>query len=82
MFDYINAGVPILVSDLPLLKELILTYRVGEYLPDRNPEVLAKIIRQMISNKTVYLKAISDAKKELNWDNEKKIFIEFINNIE
>lgn len=82
VFDYINAGVPVLVSDLPLLKELILTHRVGEYLPVRNPEALAKIIRQMISTKTVYLQAISDAKKELNWDNEKKIFIEFINNIE
>lgn len=82
VFDYINAGIPILVSDLPLLRELVDSYKVGEYLVERDPKVLASQIEQMISKKKIYLSSLKQAAEALNWDKEKKVFIEFIKNIE
>lgn len=82
VFDYINSGIPILVSDLPLLRELVSNYKVGEYLTERDPKVLATLIQHMIRNKNSYLASLKKAAGELNWNKEKKIFIEFIKNIE
>lgn len=82
VFDYINSGIPILVSDLPLLRELVSNYQVGEYLTERDPKVLATLIQHMIRNKNSYLASLKKAAGELNWNKEKKIFIEFIKNIE
>ena len=82
VFDYINSGIPILVSDLPLLRELVSKYKVGEYLTERDPKVLATRIQHMIVKKNSYLVSLKKAAGELNWNKEKKIFIEFIKNIE
>lgn len=82
VFDYINSGIPILVSDLPLLRELVSNYKVGEYLTERDPKVLATLIQHMIVKKNSYLASLKKAAGELNWNKEKKIFIEFIKNIE
>lgn len=82
VFDYINAGIPVLVSELPLLQELLKQYKVGECLKKRNPKSLAVAIEKIIVNKSNYLEELDRAAADLNWENEKKILIEFIKNIE
>lgn len=81
VFDYIGAGIPVLVSDLPLLKELLSTYGVGECLTERSPENLASTIEKIISNKRSYQSALSRARAELNWNNEKQKLIKFMNGL-
>ena len=82
VFDYINAGIPVLVSELPLLQELLKQYKVGECLKKRNPKSLALAIEKIIVNKSNYLQELDRAAADLNWKKEKKILIEFIKNIE
>ena len=82
IFDYIQAGIPVLVSDLPLLKNLIDNYRIGEYVKSREPKNLAKQIACIIQKKLDYKNELKRASKELNWNKEKKILIDFINKIE
>lgn len=82
VFDYINARIPVLVSELPLLQELLKQYKVGEYLKKRNPKSLAATIEKIIVNKSNYLQELERAATDLNWENEKKILIEFIEKIE
>ena len=82
VFDYIHAGIPILVSELPLLKELLTTYNVGEYLKKRDPKNLAEAIKKIILNKSDYLHGIEKAKNDLNWEKEKQKLKKFIEKIE
>ena len=82
VFDYIHAGIPVLVSALPLLQELLKQYKIGESLKARNPKSLAKAIEKIIVNKSDYLQELERATANLNWEKEKFILMEFIKEIE
>lgn len=68
IFDYIQAEVPILVSDLPEMKKIVLDHKVGEILTKRTPEYLAKQIKNIC--KINYSLGLQKAKKELVWEKE------------
>lgn len=82
LFDYIRAGIPVLVSDLPLLTGVLKDYNIGEILTDRNPHSLAEAIAYIVSNKKNYKKGLQVAASEFNWEKEKTKLIQFINSIE
>ena len=46
VFDYIHAGIPVVVSALPQLQELIRDYKVGESLTKRNSKSLSDLIEK------------------------------------
>jgi len=76
IFDYIQAEIPILVSDLPEMKSVINTYKVGEVITDRNPKKLASQIEYMLQKgKNNYKNNLKTASKELVWENEKEKLI-------
>ncbi|MDB2336732.1 glycosyltransferase, partial [Flavobacteriaceae bacterium] len=70
VFDYMHANIPVIIADLPEMRALIEKYSIGEILPERSPEVLAKILKQMITKS--YTKELALAKEKLNWSKEKK----------
>ena len=79
-FDYIQAGVPVLVADLPEMRRTVLSNGVGEILEekDREASILAKRVEEMISNTEkyqTYLRQCEKTAKVLNWDHEKKSLI-------
>lgn len=81
LFNYIHAGVPSLVSDLPEMKNLISKYQVGEVAVSREPLELAKQITELLNNETkqnTYKKNCIEAAKILNWENEKHVIIEHL----
>ncbi len=75
IFDYIQAHIPVLVSDLPEMAHIVKEYEVGEVLKNRNPKNVAKQILQMLNtNEKLVLWKIHLAKaaNELCWENEKQ----------
>ena len=75
VYDYLQAGVPVMVSDLPEMRALVESYQVGKVLPqtDRTAEKLAQKIREILSNQTEYQtfqQQASLAAQELNWEAE------------
>ena len=66
IFDYIQAEIPVIISDLPEMKQVISNYKVGEILVERSPESLAKLIDKTIKNN--YLPNLKTAKKILAWE--------------
>lgn len=70
IFDYIHAEIPILVSDLPEMKRVIIDYSVGEILTEREPKLIAQQIQKIFKND--YQEALIKAKNELNWSTEKE----------
>lgn len=69
IFDYIQAEIPILVSDLPEMKQIVIKYKVGEIIKSRTPEALSTQINTMLKND--YSESILKAKQALTWEHEK-----------
>jgi len=85
LFDYIHAGIPVLVSGMPEMEKIVTSRQIGKIILDRSPEKLAAKIRSMLSDeesvKQWRANAIATA-KEFNWCNEKnkvtEIYGEFL----
>lgn len=77
LFDYIQAGLPVLVSDLPEMRRVVDEYGVGEILPadSRAPEQVAARIQRLCENQPLmqqYQSASRAAAQVLTWENEKE----------
>lgn len=82
IFDYIHANVPVLVSDLPEMKQIVLTYKIGEIVTDRNPKKLAIQIEQILNSNQTFLKEnLEKATQELRWKNEEETLKKIFNNL-
>lgn len=73
IFDYIQAEVPILVSDLPEMKQIVLDYEVGEIVLKREPRFIANQIKEILAKD--YTHKLGKVKKELVWEEKKLISI-------
>ncbi len=79
LFDYINAGVPVLSSNLIEIRNIIETYNIGEILQNHQPKDIAQHINKMLADEfkmLEYKKNTHIAANELCWENEEKELIE------
>lgn len=73
LFDYIQARVPVLVSDLPEMKAIVEQYEVGEVLCNREPANLAVVLNNMMNNEVkrkIWKEKLEIAACELCWERE------------
>jgi glycosyltransferase involved in cell wall biosynthesis len=78
LFDYIQARVPVLASDLPEIAGIVKQYEIGMLVSGHEPEMLAKAVNNMLNNKErykVWKENLSFAADELCWENEEKKLI-------
>ena len=80
IFDYLHANVPVIVADLPEMRNLIKKHPIGEILTERTHKILAKTIINMTS--ISYEKELKTAKKELNWSEEKEKLISIFSKLD
>ncbi|MGC8803649.1 MAG: glycosyltransferase [Bacteroidales bacterium] len=74
LFDYIQAEVPVMVSDFPEMKKIVETYQVGLTTNEKNPRTIAAIIRDALDNgekRKVWKENLKKAATELCWEKEK-----------
>ncbi len=72
LFDYIMAGIPVVVSDLPEPRRIIEQYEVGVVAGCLSPKGLSEKINEVLAKPPVKWKAnLEKAAKELNWECEK-----------
>lgn len=76
LFDYIQAGVPVLVSDLPEMAAVVRDHGVGDLLleTERKPELLAAKIRAIcedVDKYSVLALNCQQAAQVLSWENER-----------
>ncbi len=82
LFDYIHANVPVLVSDLPEMKKIVLDYKVGEIIKDRDPKKIAIQIETILnSDRSQTKKNLAKAASELQWKNEEKVLYAVFSNL-
>ncbi|MGY0407186.1 MAG: glycosyltransferase [Polaribacter sp.] len=78
IFDYIQAEVPILVSDLSEMKNIVLKHKVGEIVLERTPKKLANQIIKFLEKD--FSKALKKAKTTLIWENQEEKLLEIFKN--
>ncbi|MEM6264233.1 MAG: glycosyltransferase [Bacteroidota bacterium] len=82
LYDYIQAHVPVLVSDLPEMRAVVEQHQVGEILPkdERTPDQLAERIKLFLADKQLYegyVTACEQAAGELCWEKERETLLAF-----
>jgi len=76
LFDYIHANIPVLVSNLPEMKNIVEKYQVGEVIEKYDEKHIAEKVKSMLSNSekmNFWKQNTEKAARQLNWDKEKQI---------
>lgn len=79
IFDYIQAGIPVLASDLPEIRRVVNHYNIGKVLSEVTPECIARNVAGFLDDTESVTQARNNtrtAAAELNWENEKKVLID------
>jgi glycosyltransferase involved in cell wall biosynthesis len=85
VFDYIQASLPVMVSDLPEMKSLVEQYSIGMVIDNKaNAYALADQLKMMLNNKRqlqVWHKNTLTAAEELCWERESHKLVSLFTNI-
>jgi glycosyltransferase involved in cell wall biosynthesis len=75
LFDYIHAGLPVLVSDLPELRRIVEGYNLGRVVSRVEPREIATALQEMFSDEDggVWKLNALNAARELNWQREQEV---------
>ena len=76
LFDYIQARIPVLVTNLPEMAAIVKKYDIGDVTDSLEPNVLAKIFTEMLSDKNRrknWQQNLEKAASELTWENEERV---------
>ncbi len=84
LFDYIQAGVPVLASDLPEIRKVVVKYGIGKLISSHDPEVIATEIRDFFSDENrlaTWKENLKFAAEELCWEKEEKNLLEIFKDV-
>lgn len=76
LFDYIQAGIPVLVSNLPEMRRIVDHYQIGAIAETHQRKDLAETIKMALfdsEKNALWKKNLPKAANELCWENEEKI---------
>jgi len=76
LFDYIQAQVPVLVTNLPEMVAVVNRYEIGVVISDLNSQNLAAVLADMVSNsekRKVWKNNLKQAARELVWEKEERM---------
>lgn len=80
LFDYIHAGLPVFASDLPEISAIIRSYDIGMVCPEHDPQVMASLLKDMLSDPVrieKWKENLKLAARELCWENEEQVIVEY-----
>jgi glycosyltransferase involved in cell wall biosynthesis len=84
LFDYIHAGVPVLVSGLNEVKRIVLHYNIGCIIENHQPQHIAEKLNYMLNSGMAYQSWKENCKKaaeENCWENQEHILIDIYKNL-
>ena len=79
LFDYIQAGVPVLVSNLPEMRKIVEKYQIGSIAETHQRKELAGLMKAALfdqEKRKIWEQNLPKAASELCWENEEKVLIQ------
>ncbi|MBN2610619.1 MAG: glycosyltransferase [Bacteroidales bacterium] len=84
LFDYIQANVPVLVSDFPEMGSLVSRYNIGIATCERDPGKIAALITDMLRDENrirLWKQNLKKAAQELTWADEEAKLLDFYHRV-
>ena len=84
LFEYLHAGLPVILSDVPEHRYLNDQYNFGIIVSDFSPKGIADCINKLASDSNMYITLATNAikaAKELCWENESKKLLTLYRNL-
>ncbi len=85
LFDYIQARVPVIVANLPEMKNIVDNYKVGYTITERSPIILASRIKQVLNmpveQAELMEQNLEKAAQLLCWENESEKLLQIYSSI-
>lgn len=78
IFDYFQADLPVIASNLVEVRKIIDEYKAGIILSSYEPEKMAEEINNYLNNESLFTQTkenVQKAKTELVWENEKEVLV-------
>jgi glycosyltransferase involved in cell wall biosynthesis len=72
LFEYLNAGLPVITSPTKEQKLFVEENRVGMVSEDYSPESIEKVVDYIAKNKDEYIESVRKASLTYNWHQESK----------
>ena len=85
LFDFIQAGVPIVASHLTEIEKIIRQYDLGLFIENHEPATIAATIREGLSDETrreQWKQNLAVAAQDLCWENEERKLLEIYRHYE
>lgn len=85
LFEYLMVGLPVLVSQLDAVSELVNTYDVGQVVPSLEPEEIGAAINAMIADRDACARmrqnALMASQNDLCWEKESQALVQLYQQI-
>ena len=79
LFEYMMAGLLVIINDMPDMARIVRTYGTGIVLESKSADEIARTINRLTTNQINDAKmAALSASKELCWENERNILLQLI----
>lgn len=81
LFDYMQAGIPVLCNGFPDMKEIVQNHNTGLIIDDIKPEHLAEKIKEACENielRKQWQRSVTEAAQLFTWENEEKVIRKII----
>ncbi|MBQ2498910.1 MAG: glycosyltransferase [Bacteroidales bacterium] len=78
LFDYIQAGVPVIASHLTEIERIITHYNIGTFIENHEPETIADTIKNALNDEkklAEWKNNLIFAAQELCWENEETVLL-------
>ncbi len=83
VFDFMQAGVPLLATNFPEIENIVGKYETGILTNRHDPQSLEKIINAMLEKgKPEYSARLKELSNEFCWEKEEKILLEIFEHLE
>ncbi|WP_239257189.1 glycosyltransferase [Listeria ilorinensis] len=85
LFEYIMSGVPVIGSDFPEIRQVIVREKVGLVVNSHDPKEIAAAVNQLLASPDLREEMHQNclqAREIYNWKREKKVFLEIYAEIE
>ena len=85
IFDYIQAGIPLLVSNRKIIKEIVLNNNIGKVIDTHNPKEIATAISEVFEDQQQYdswCQNLVKVAKDYNWETESEQLKNIFNNLQ
>ncbi|MEJ5287393.1 MAG: glycosyltransferase [Bacteroidota bacterium] len=79
LFEYVQAGIPVLATNLPAISRVFKSFRIGELVePNVTPKDLSEAIVSVASNKEQYRMELEKCSELFVWEQQEKIIMDLV----